>query len=102
MASYKIKLHRREEVAEGTIAVYFEKPEGFQFRAGQFLRFTMIDPEETDPEGNSRTFSIASAPHEEELMIATRMRDSAFKRVLKTMPLGSEVEIKGPYGKMNL
>jgi ferredoxin-NADP reductase len=102
MASYKIKLNRREVVAEGTAAIYFEKPEGFQFRAGQFLRFTMIDPQETDTEGNSRTFSIASAPHEEELMIATRMRETAFKRVLKTMPLGSEVEIKGPYGKMTL
>ena len=30
------------------------------------------------------------------------MRDTAFKRVLKSMPLGSEIEIKGPYGKMTL
>lgn len=102
MASYKIKLKRREDVAEGTAAVHFEKPEGFQFKAGQFLRFTAIDPPETDVEGNSRSFSIASAPHEEDLMIATRMRETAFKRVLKTMPLGSEIEIKGPYGKMML
>ena len=102
MPAYKIKLKRREEVAQGTAAVYFEKPEGFQFKAGQFLRFTLINPPETDPEGNSRTFSIASAPHEEDLMIATRMRDTAFKRVLKTMPLGSEIEIKGPYGKLTL
>lgn len=102
MATYKIKLKRREVVAEGTVAVYFEKPEGFQFKAGQFLRFTAIDPPETDDEGNSRTFSIASAPHEEDLMIATRMRDTAFKRVINTMPPGSEIEIKGPFGKMTL
>jgi ferredoxin-NADP reductase len=102
MASHKIKLIRREEVAEGTIAFFFEKPEGFQFRAGQFLRFSLIDPPETDEEGNSRTFSVASAPHEADLMIATRMRDTAFKRVLKSTPLGSEIEIKGPYGKMTL
>jgi len=37
MAAYNIKLRRRDEVAEGTTAVYFEKPEGFQFKAGQFL-----------------------------------------------------------------
>ena len=102
MAAYKIQLKRREEVAEGTTAIYFQKPEGFEFKAGQFLRFTLINPPETDPEGNSRTFSIASAPHEEELMITTRMRDTAFKRVLKSMPLSSEIEIKGPYGKMTL
>ncbi|MEK6285564.1 MAG: FAD-dependent oxidoreductase [Acidobacteriota bacterium] len=102
MATYKIKLKRREDVAEGTVAFHFHKPEGFQFKAGQFLRFTLIDPPETDAEGAGRTFSIASAPHEEDLMIATRMRDTAFKRVIKSMALGSEIEIKGPYGKMTL
>jgi ferredoxin-NADP reductase len=102
MASHKVRLLRREEVAEGTVAFFFEKPDGFQFTAGQFLRFSLIDPPETDDEGNSRTFSIASAPHEADVMIATRMRDTAFKRVLRSMPLGSEIEVKGPYGKMTL
>jgi hypothetical protein len=37
--------------------------------------------------GNVCSFSIASAPHEETLMVATRMRDTAFKRVLRMMPL---------------
>jgi ferredoxin-NADP reductase len=102
MATYRIKLKRREEVAEGTVAFFFQKPEGFQFKAGQFLRFNLIDPPETDAEGNLRTFSIASAPHEEDLMFATRMRDTAFKRVIKSMPPGSEIEAKGPYGRMTL
>lgn len=102
MATHKVKLKRREEVAKGTEAFYFEKPDGFQFKAGQFLRFTLIDPPETDAEGNGRTFSVASAPYEEDLMIATRMRNTAFKRVIKTMPLGSEIEIKGAYGRMTL
>jgi ferredoxin-NADP reductase len=35
-------------------------------------------------------------------MIATRMRDTAFKRVLKTMPLGTEVRIVGPFGSLTL
>ena len=102
MASYRVKLLRREDVAEGTVAFFFEKPQGFQFTPGQFLRFSLIDPPETDAEGDSRTFSIASAPSEPDLMIATRMRDTAFKRVLKSMPLGSEIEFKGPYGRMTL
>jgi ferredoxin-NADP reductase len=102
MATHKVRLKRREGVAEGTAAFYFEKPEGFQFKAGQFLRFTVIDPPETDAEGDGRTFSLASAPYEEDLMITTRMRDTAFKRVIKSMPLGSELEIKGAYGRMTL
>ena len=49
-----------------------------------------------------RRFSIASAPHEETLMVATRMRDTAFKRVLRTMPFGTAVKIEGPSGDLIL
>ncbi|MBI2999371.1 MAG: FAD-dependent oxidoreductase [Deltaproteobacteria bacterium] len=98
MATHKVKLTKREEIAVGTMAFYFEKPAGFQFKAGQFLEVTLIDPPETDAEGNSRTFSIASAPFEPDLMVATRMRDTAFKRVLKALPIGTEVSMEGPYG----
>ena len=102
MPAYEIRLERREEVAEGTTAFYFEKPAGFEFEAGQFLNYTLIDPPETDAEGNLRSFTIASAPFEEELMLATRMRDTAFKRVLKAMPAGTEVKIEGPFGSFTL
>jgi ferredoxin-NADP reductase len=74
------KLKYRKEVAEGTVAFRFEKPSGWTFKAGQYLDSTLLDPSETDSEGNVRSFSIASAPHEETLMVATRMRDTAFKR----------------------
>jgi ferredoxin-NADP reductase len=68
-----------------TTAFRFEKPSSWTFKAGQFLEMTLLDPSETDAEGNMRTFSIASAPHEETLMVATRMRDTAFKRVLNAI-----------------
>lgn len=102
MPAYRVRLKRREEVAEGTMAFYFEKPEGFEFRAGQFVNYTLIDPPETDAEGNRRSFSIASAPSEEDLLVATRMRDTAFKRVLKAMPPGTVVKIDGPFGSLTL
>jgi ferredoxin-NADP reductase len=96
------KLKERKEVAEGTMAFRFEKPSGWAFKAGQYLDMTLLDPSETDSEGNVRSFSIASAPHEETLMVATRMRDTAFKRVLRTMPLGTAVKIEGPSGDLIL
>ena len=102
MAIEETRLVRRETVAEGTMAFYFSKPSGFRHQAGQSLLLTLIDPPETDSEGNGRTFTIASAPHEPELMIATRMRDTAFKRVLKSAPIGLEVKIDGPNGEMVL
>lgn len=101
-ATYEIRLIGRKDVAEGTMAFLFEKPPGFSFEAGQFARFTLIDPPETDAEGNARTFSLASAPYEENLMIATRMRDTAFKRVLKGMAPETRVTARGPYGSLTL
>jgi len=46
MPTYKVELKRREEVAEGTMAFYFEKPAGFQLKAGQFANYTPISPPE--------------------------------------------------------
>ncbi len=102
MALHTIKLTRREEIASGTMAFHFEKPEGFTYKAGQFCDLTLNDPPETDAEGNIRGFTLASAPYENDLMVATRLRDTAFKRVLKTMELGTEVEMDAPYGTFTL
>ena len=100
--TYLLKLQDRYEVAERTMAFEFEKPEAFVFKAGQAIDMTLINPSETDAEGNRRTFSIANAPDERTLLIATRMRDTAFKRALATMPIGTQVEIEGPFGDLIL
>lgn len=97
-----VNLVSRQTVAEGTAAFRFEKPSGWTFQAGQFVDMTLPAPSETDAEGDTRAFSIASAPHEETLMVATRLRDTAFKRVLMKMPLGTAVSITGPSGELTL
>jgi ferredoxin-NADP reductase len=99
---FMAKLQSRQEVAEGTMAFCFDKPAGWTFMAGQFIDLTLIAPPETDAEGNTRGFSIANAPFEAPIMVATRLRDTAFKRVLKTLPLGTAVRIKGPFGDLRL
>ena len=96
------KLTDREEVAERTMAFRFEKPVAFKFTPGQFVDITLVNPRETDSEGNARGFSIASAPYEDFIMVATRLRDTAFKRVLRDVPLGTEVKIEGPFGNLRL
>jgi ferredoxin-NADP reductase len=100
--TFLTKLRDRTEVAERTIAFRFEKPATFEFTPGQFLDITLLNPRETDSEGNARGFSIASAPYEDFIMVATRLRDTAFKRVLRTVPLGTEVKIEGPFGNLRL
>ena len=102
MAIYKVKLKSRQEIASGTMAFHFEKPQGFSYKAGQFGDVTLANPPETDAEGNTRTFTLASAPYEGDLMVATRIRDTTFKRVLKTMALGTEVSLNAPDGSLTL
>jgi len=100
--TYTSKLKKKETLAEGTMGFYFAKPAGFQFKPGQYLDITLVDPPETDAEGNIRSLSIASAPGDEHLLVATRMRDSAFKRVLRMAPLDTEIRLEGPLGSFTL
>ncbi len=92
----------REAIAEGTMAFRFIKPADFQFRAGQSIDMTLLNTPEIDEEGSTRSFSLASAPFDSDLMIATRMRDTGFKRVLRDAPIGTEVKLEGPSGSFVL
>ena len=102
MPKHVIKLTDKQEIAKDTMTFEFEIPDDFEFRAGQTGYFTLIDPDETDEEGNSRTFSFTHAPTENKLEIATRLRDSAFKRVLQDLPVGSEIKCNAPFGTFTL
>lgn len=102
ISDHTVTLIKREEIAEGTMAFHFAKTPDFQFRPGQAIDMTLLDPPENDAEGDIRTFSIASAPFDSDLMIATRMRDTAFKRVLRKAELGLKVKIMGPSGSFVL
>lgn len=97
-----ITLKQRNEVAAGTMAFHFNKPSGFTFTPGQAGEFLLPNPPETDAEGDKRAFSIASAPYEDDLVVATRMRDTAFKRCLKSVPLGTEFVMDAPWGDLTL
>jgi len=99
---YTTKLIKKREIAEGTTEFTFERPAGFVYQSGQTIDLTLVNPPETDAEGNSRTFSLVSAPHEEVLKIATRMRDTAFKRTLRDMEPGTELSLEGPFGSFLL
>jgi len=96
------RLGDRNEIAERTIACQLEKPHDFAFRPGQFIEITLLNPPETDAEGNTRAFSIASTPREDFLLVATRLRDTAFKRVLSHASPGTQVKITGPFGDLRL
>ena len=100
MATYTVKLLAKQPVAQGTMAFHLEKPAGFEHRPGQ--AFEVILPGAAEGEEGRHAFSIVSAPHEGELVFATRMRDSVYKRTLGALPLGASLDIDGPFGSLTL
>jgi len=104
MADYTILLKHREEVADETMAFRFDiAGTGYTFKAGQNAAFTLLDPPETDTAGNTRTLSFASSPNDvSSLMVAMRMRRSAFKNSLRALPLGSKFRVSSAIGSFRL
>ena len=94
-------LRGHEEIAAGTMAFHFAKPAGFEFRAGQAVELLLPDPGGA-PQDIGHAFSIVSAPHEDAITVATRMRDSTYKRALKAMAPGAPACIDGPFGSLTL
>lgn len=101
MTAYDVTLTGREEIAQCTLAVWFEKPAGFGFKAGQAIDLVLGDPQGSAQAGR-HTFSLVSAPFQAELVVATRLRDSAFKRTLNSLPIGAPARIEGPFGSLTL
>ncbi|MBS0213770.1 MAG: FAD-dependent oxidoreductase [Proteobacteria bacterium] len=103
MSTLSTTLTASKTVAEGTMAFHFDKPAGFEFRAGQAIDLILPIPGvAADSSDAKHAFSIVAAPFEDELIFATRMRDSAYKRVLRELPMGAPVQIDGPFGALTL
>lgn len=102
MTIYDARLMKSSEVANGTMAFHFNKPAGFSFKPGQAVDLVLVDPANAGAEDLRHAFSIVSAPYEDELVVATRMRDSDYKRILRSMPIGAAAKIDGPFGSLTL
>jgi ferredoxin-NADP reductase len=102
MGASQSTLLGRTEVAEGTMAFQFEKPKDFVFKAGQYIDLTLLGSHAGPSNGLTHTFSIASSPFDEELLVTTRMRSTLFKQALSVLPIGAGVRIEGPMGSFSL
>jgi len=103
MSKLDVTLVGKEQIASGTWSFTLGLAgQEFAFRAGQTIDLTFPNPPHTDDAGNKRTFSIASAPGWDRLLIATRVRGSAFKRSLVEAPEGTALELEGPFGSFTL
>ena len=91
---------KRQETPTVT-SLIFDKPEGIPHKAGQF--FSWMFPCEKDERGNSRSFSIASSPTEDYILLTTRIGPSRVKQFIKNEAAGgTQVKVIGPLGRFIL
>jgi len=100
----RAKIKEKREVAEGTLLVVFDLLGAeVDFRAGQYFWVTLLDPPYDDEKGPRRHISVVTSPNERGVLgLCTRLRDSAFKRSLAELPVGTEVDVEQPKGNFLL
>jgi ferredoxin-NADP reductase len=98
------KIKEKREVAKGTLMVTFDLlGEEVDFTAGQYFWVTLLDPPYDDEKGPRRHISVVTSPNERGVLgLCTRLRDSAFKRSLAELPVGTDVEVEQPKGNFLL
>lgn len=100
--SYDVRLLQKKEVAEGTLEFTLEKPEGFAYRAGQYGDLVLPASSGLSEANNKHGFSFVSAPYEATLRMATRLRDTPFKRAARLVPEGTMVRLLALWGDFTL
>jgi ferredoxin-NADP reductase len=93
-------IKEKREVAKGTLLVIFDLlGREVDFTPGQYFWVTLLDPPYEDEKGPRRHISVVTSPNERGVLgLCTRLRDSAFKRSLAELPIGTEVDVEEPKG----
>ena len=100
----KARIKEKRDVAKGTLMVVFDLlGEEVDFQAGQYFWVTLLDPPYDDEKGPRRHITVVTSPTEHGVLgLATRLRDTAFKRSLAELPVGTEVDVEQPKGSFVL
>ncbi len=104
MPEYQMTLVDRQRIARDTMTFWFDtNGANFEFRAGQHADFAFTHPCTGSESDNSRTFSLACSPLDKRpVMIAMRMRKTAFKNALNAAALGTKFAVSRPRGSFTL
>jgi len=100
----KLKLAAKKIESPGVVSFIFKPQEPLVWKAGQFLHY-VLNHTSTDDRGSDRWFTIASAPYERHVMITTRLastKGSTFKKTLKGLKRGDEIEVSDLDGDFTL
>ena len=98
------RIKEKREVAKGTLMVTFDLVhEKVDWTPGEYFWVELLDPPYEDDKGSRRHITVVTSPTEGGVLgLATRLRDTAFKKSLAEMPVGAEVDVEQPKGSFVL
>lgn len=96
---YTFTITNQKQIAEGIYEITLDTSSSdFSYKAGQYI-YLRLRFDVDDTRGNGREFSLISSPQEKgEIAIVFKDTGSGFKRSLLKCPLGTMVDIEGPFG----
>ena len=93
----------KREVAKGTLLVLFSVDAYPDYRPGSYFWVELPDRGHEDEKGLRRHISLVTSPTDAGVVgLATRLRDSAFKKTLSKLEVGDEVDVEEPKGSFLL
>lgn len=93
----------KREVARGTLLVLFGVDGYPDYRPGAYFWVELPERGHSDERGLRRHISLVTSPTEAGVVgLATRLRDSAFKRTLAELEVGDPVDVEEPKGSFLL
>lgn len=101
--SYQLTCTRNTVIARDVYEFAFTRPKEMTYKAGQFVLFDVAHPE--NPQDiQTRAFSIASSPEEDELLFVAKMKEGgrASVWIKDRLQVGSTVRTQGPFGRFIL
>lgn len=96
----KLKLIKKQPEVGDVTSFFFQPEEPLEWRAGQFLYYK-LPHRNMDERRDTRWFTVASAPFEGHVRLATRLIEgrSTFKNTLNNLALGESIDVDGPEGE---
>jgi ferredoxin-NADP reductase len=94
MIKEKIKLISKKDICDGVVEFEFERPEGFEFKVGQYVNLYIPGSEVA----HGKSYTIISAPDEKTLKFSIRKR-GPFSQHLHSLKKGDKMILEGPEGQ---
>jgi ferredoxin-NADP reductase len=98
-----VSLKTRQEIAKGFLLIEFDtRGQIVNFVPGQFFNLSLINPPYADERGNKRIFGFTNTPKAAGVEMITKSGVSAFKKALQEIPIGTQAQIDGIDGRIDL